>query len=68
MGRVTRWVRVGYLGALVSSLLFFFGCALFNEAPTAVITASALSGTSPLVVNFDSSSSVDPDGDSPPVF
>jgi PKD repeat protein len=69
MGRVTRWVRVGYLGALVASLLLFFtACALFNEAPTAVITASVLSGTSPLVVNFDSSGSVDPDGDTPPVF
>ena len=63
MGRVTRWVRVGYLGALVASfLLFFAGCALFNQSPTAVITASALSGTSPLVVNFDSSDSTDPDG------
>ena len=68
MSQVARWVRVGYLGALASSLLFFCGCVLFNEAPTAVITASVLSGTSPLVVNFDSSSSVDPDGDTPPVF
>jgi PKD repeat protein len=64
MGRVTRWVRAGYLGALVASLLLFFaGCALFNEPPTAVITASTLSGSSPLVVNFSSSDSVDPDGD-----
>jgi large repetitive protein len=64
MSRVARWVRGMYLGALVSSLLLFFaGCAFFNQAPTAVITASALSGTSPLVVNFDSSNSTDLDGD-----
>ncbi len=63
MSQVARWVRVGYLGALVSSLLFFCGCMLFNEAPTAVITASVLSGTSPVVVNFNSADSTDPDGE-----
>ncbi len=67
MGRAARWVRGAYLGALVASLLLFFaGCAfLFNQAPTAVLTASVLSGTSPLVVNFDSSESTDPDATDP---
>jgi len=63
MSQVARWVRVGYLGALVSSLLFFCGCMLFNQAPTAVITATPLAGNSPLVVTFDASESVDPEGE-----
>jgi len=63
MGRVALWLRVGYLVALVSSLLFFCGCMLFNQVPTAVITATPLGGPSPLVVTFDASESVDPDGE-----
>jgi PKD repeat protein len=63
MSQAARWMRVGYLGALVSSLLLFCGCALFNQAPTAVITATPLAGPSPLVVTFDASESVDPDGE-----
>ena len=65
MSRVARWARVAYLGVLVSSLLLFFtGCAfLFNQAPTAVITASVLSGNSPLTVNFNSADSTDSDGE-----
>lgn len=65
MSHAVRWVRVVYLGLLVSSLLLFFaGCAfLFNQAPEAVITASALSGTSPLTVNFSAMDSSDPDPD-----
>jgi PKD repeat protein len=55
---------VGYLGALVLSLLLFCGCVLFNQAPTAVITAwPRLSGASPLTVTFRASSSSDPDGE-----
>jgi PKD repeat protein len=56
-------MRVGYLGALVSSLLLLVGCFLFNQAPTAVIVAAPLAGNSPLVVTFDASESVDPDGE-----
>ena len=33
-----------------------------NQGPTARITSSALTGTAPLAVNFDGSSSTDPDG------
>lgn len=33
-----------------------------NQAPQAALTANPLSGPSPLVVNFDASTSVDPDG------
>jgi PKD repeat protein len=55
-------MRVGYLGALVSSLLLLVGCFLFNQAPTAVIVAVPLEGESPLVVAFDGSDSTDPEG------
>lgn len=64
MSQVARWIRLGYLGALVLSLLLFCGCALFNQAPKAVITAGPrLSGESPLTVTFRASSSSDPDGE-----
>jgi len=58
--------RLGRIAALVG-LLFLVGllaaCALFNQAPTAVITATPLGGNSPLVVTFDASESVDPEGE-----
>jgi len=58
--------QIGRTAALVG-LLFLVGllaaCALFNQAPTAVITATPLGGPSPLVVTFDASESVDPDGE-----
>jgi len=58
--------QAGRIAALVG-LLFLVGllaaCALFNQAPTAVITATPLAGTSPLTVTFDASESVDPEGE-----
>lgn len=56
------------LGGLLTFVGLATACALFNQAPTAVIMSSVLSGPSPLVVNFDSSGSTDPDGATPPVF
>jgi PKD repeat protein len=51
------------LGGLLALAGLLAACALFNQAPTAVITATPLGGESPLVVTFDSSDSVDPDGE-----
>ena len=49
--------------ALAAALLILLpGCALFNQPPIARISASVLSGTSPLAVIFDASASIDPDG------
>jgi len=56
--RVLRW-SVG----LVTLFLLLAGCALFNHSPVARITASPLTGQSPLSVNFDASDSSDPDDD-----
>ena len=38
------------------------GCLFFNSAPIARFSASVLTGTAPLLVSFDASSSYDPDG------
>ncbi len=48
------------VGVLLAAV---YGCALFNQAPLALISASPTSGTAPLTVQFDGSSSSDPDGD-----
>jgi PKD repeat protein len=56
-GRSAALVGLLFLGGLLA------GCALFNQAPTAVITAAPLAGPSPLVVTFDASDSVDSDGE-----
>ena len=59
------WIerRIGWGVALVAALLLLAlaGCDLFNSVPVARITASLLSGTSPLAVLFDASDSYDPD-------
>jgi PKD repeat protein len=61
-GRV--WLGKGlFAGALVVLLLLWLtGCWLFNVAPVASFTASALSGTTPLTVNFSAILSFDEDG------
>lgn len=56
---VWRW-GIPVFGAALLGLLA--GCVLFNQAPVARITASVLSGASPLVVVFDASDSTDADG------
>lgn len=52
------WIIV--MGALVLGLVS--ACSLFNQIPIARIAASVVSGSSPLVVTFDASNSVDGDG------
>jgi PKD repeat protein len=48
---------------LTVALLACAGCSLFvNQPPVARFTAAPLSGTSPLAVAFDASTSSDPDG------
>jgi len=54
-----RWA-IPIVGIVLLGLLA--GCVLFNQAPVARITASVLSGASPLVVTFDATDSYDPDG------
>jgi len=49
-------------GVVAALLVLAGGCALFNRLPEAKILADALSGESPLVVNFDASGSTDEDG------
>ncbi len=56
-----RWMAAGLcLAALVAGLT---GCWPFNAAPTAVIVADLLTGTSPLTVHFDATTSEDTDGE-----
>jgi PKD repeat protein len=50
------------LAMLVSVLVLVTACWPFNTAPIASFTASALSGTAPLTVNFSAILSNDPDG------
>lgn len=57
--RPGRWIA----GAMcILSLLLLHGCLFFNQSPIARITASVLSGESPLQVTLDASNSSDPDG------
>jgi len=65
MTRAARNAMPGLLGALAASLLLLWGCDLFlaNIEPIARIAATPLEGESPLVVQFDASDSIDPDGE-----
>lgn len=59
--RLRRFASLAGLLLLVGLLA---ACVLFNQAPSAVITAGPrLSGASPLTVTFGASSSSDPDGE-----
>jgi len=54
------------IGFLLTALLLaatITGCALFNRAPIAVLSASPTSGGTPLVVQFSASGSYDPESD-----
>ena len=50
------------LGILILSVVLLSSCSLLNQSPIASITASSLSGNSPLTILFDASDSYDPDG------
>ncbi len=65
MTRAARCAVTGSLVGLAASLLLFCGCDLFlaNIGPIARIAATPLDGESPLVVQFDASDSIDPDGE-----
>jgi PKD repeat protein len=58
-----RVVKASIALLLIASLAAFVsGCWPFNEAPLALFTASTLSGTAPLSVNFSAILSSDSDG------
>ncbi|MFC2095737.1 PKD domain-containing protein [Candidatus Bipolaricaulota bacterium] len=48
---------------LIMILAVLYGCALFNRAPIASFDVAPISGPSPLFVEVNASSSIDPDGD-----
>ncbi len=55
-----RRVGIVVLGALLLCLIL--ACSLFNQSPVARIVANVLSGSSPLVVTFNATTSMDADG------
>lgn len=57
--RIGRASELVVVTILVSTLA---ACMLFNQPPVARITATPMSGTSPLTVTFDGASSDDPEG------
>ena len=57
----TRWAITLTLGGLLAAVLF--GCALFNSPPVANFTVTPATGEAPLLVAYDASTTVDPDGD-----
>ena len=54
---------IGLLLAASLLVMAITGCALFNRAPIAILSASPTSGGVPLLVQFSASGSYDPDGD-----
>jgi len=54
--------RVVLVAVLSLTLMAISSCLLLNREPIARFTASLLSGTSPLAVDFDAGASYDPDG------
>jgi PKD repeat protein len=60
MQRFRRALALAASGLLLATI---YGCTLLNQDPFAVISATPTSGVAPLTVQFDGSSSADPDGD-----
>lgn len=60
-----RWFR-GLAIVVVAGLVFtgLFGCAFFNGSPIASFEVSPTTGSAPLLVQLNASSSFDPEGDS----
>ncbi len=63
MGKINPRSAGSGIFVLGLALVLIVGCALFNHSPVARITASPLTGQSPLSVNLDASDSSDPDDD-----
>ena len=59
--RTLRILSVGL--ALIVMFATLYGCALFNRAPIASFNVAPTTGPSPLFVEVNASSSIDPDGD-----
>lgn len=63
--RIEKSVRLRELGIVVLGALLLglvLACSLFNQVPIARIVADVFSGSSPLVVSFDATTSTDADG------
>jgi PKD repeat protein len=56
-----RWAIALAFGGLLAAVLF--GCALFNSPPVVNFTVVPATGEAPLLVSYDASTTVDPDGD-----
>ena len=56
-------ISIGLLSVLIFSMVFFLtGCGFFNKGPTAKFTYTPSNPNAGDTVNFDASSSSDPDG------
>ncbi len=56
------WRRAGLVTMGMLLLGLILACSLFNQTPVARLVASVLSGSSPLIVTFDATTSLDSDG------